>query len=77
MVSSKIPKQLLKFLKQRKDTAHKLNSLDADVDKILEKLEITNTIEYVKLQNDYGCMLTAEPEAYYSMVIDLLEEKLK
>jgi len=75
-MSTKIPKQLVKLLKQRKDVAEKLMALDAVVEKMLEDLKITNTFEYVTLQNDYGCMLTTEPGAYYDAVVDFLEKHL-
>jgi len=76
-MTSKISKQLLKLLKKRKDVAKKLNSLDADVEKIFIELNIANTPEYATLQNDYGCMLTTEPETYYNVVVDFLEKQIK
>jgi len=75
-MTTKIPKQLLKLLKQRQNVAEKLNSLDADVNRILEELKITEIFEYTILQNDYGCMITTEPKAYYDMVVNFLEKNL-
>jgi len=75
-MTTKIPKQLLKLLKQRQNVAEKLNSLDADVNRILEELKITDIFEYTILQNDYGCMITIEPKAYYDMVVNFLEKNL-
>ena len=75
-MKSKIPKELLKLLKKRADVAEQLNSLDSNVGKILEDLNMVEIPEYITLQNEFGCMMTTEPLNYYCMVVDFIEKHL-
>ena len=74
---SKIPKELLRLLEQRKNAAEKAMCLDAEVEKILTDLNIVQLPEYVEFQTHYGCQLYTEPYVYYRDTIKILEKYLQ
>lgn len=63
-------------MERREKTAWKLMTLDAEVQELLDDLGVGDTDEYIKYQNDYGCMLTTEPSNYYDGVIEVIEKFL-
>jgi len=75
-MKNKIPKELLKLLKQRENTGGKMLVLNGKIEKILTDLNIANTLEYAELQNDYDCMQYTEPSGYYNMTVNFLEKQL-
>lgn len=74
-MKSKIPKELKSLLLKRKNAGEKLLILDSQVETMLEKLNLIG-IEYTTLLNDYGCMLSTEPQNYYEITVDYIEKQL-
>lgn len=76
-MKSKIPKELLTLLIKRRDIAEKLLHIDSEVEKMLEEINLIDTQEYATLQNDYGCCIYTEPQAYYEKTIIYIKNQLK
>lgn len=72
-MNNKIPQDILKLLKRRKNYAGKVLILESDLQKRLKEIGFAETPEYLEFFCDYGCLMYTKPYVCYSKTIEMLQ----